>query len=137
MFGQTLADDRLKDDERETLLAALRTPTPERIFQLKHALVAGVDVETIAERSGIDPWFLCQLADLLEAEREWAGAAGSGPERAGADGDQRALLRKMKRLGFSDRQLGDLIGVMEGEIRAAATRVGHPAGLQDGGHVRR
>jgi len=124
VVGQTLADDRLEDTQRETLLAALRTPTPERIYQLKHALMAGIEIEAIAERSGIDPWFLYQLAELLEAEREWEGAGGSGWEQTGADGDRRALLRKMKRLGFSDRQLGDLIGVSETEVRARRHALG-------------
>jgi carbamoyl-phosphate synthase large subunit len=126
--GQTLADDRLEDTQRETLLAALRTPTPERVYQIKHALMAGIEIEAIAERSGIDPWFLWQMAELLEAEREWAGSqaggGGSGREQAGADGDHRALMRKMKRLGFSDRQLGDLIGVSEAEIRARRHALG-------------
>jgi len=124
VVGQTLADDRLEDTQRETLLAALRTPTPERIYQLKHALMAGIEIEAIAERSGIDPWFLYQLAELLEAEREWEGAGGSGWEQTGADGDRRALLRKMKRLGFSDRQLGDLIGVSETEVRVRRHALG-------------
>ncbi len=128
VLGQTLADDRLDDTDRETLLAALRTPTPERIFQIKHALRAGIEVEAIAERSGIDPWFLWQLAELLEAEGEWTGAGGQADRRTGGradgDNDERALLRKMKRLGFSDRQLGDLIGVPEGEIRARRHALG-------------
>jgi carbamoyl-phosphate synthase large subunit len=132
VLGQTLADDRLDDTERETLLAALRTPTPERIFQVKHALRAGIDVETIAERSGIDPWFLWQLMELLEAEEEWAGtsgrepaaASGNGRAQAAGNGDQRALLLKMKRLGFSDRQLADLIGISEAEMRARRHALG-------------
>jgi carbamoyl-phosphate synthase large subunit len=114
--GPTPADDRLADTSRETLLAALRTPTPERVFQLKHALLAGIDLDTICGASGIDPWFVGQLAELLEAERAWAARAAPGQPVAKADDDARAL-RRMKRLGFSDRQLGDLIGVPEAEIR--------------------
>src|SRR3982751_3973002 len=92
------ADDRLQETSPEGVLAAIRTPTPERIFQIKYALQLGIPVPDIAERTGIDPWFLYQLTELLEAEQEW--------ERRGAiDG---GLLRKMKRLGFSDRQLSDL-----------------------------
>jgi len=132
VLGQTLADDRLDDIERETLLAALRTPTPERIFQVKHALRAGIDVETIAERSGIDPWFVWQLQELLAAENEWAGAggreqveaSGNGRAQTAGNGDQRALLLKMKRLGFSDRQLGDLIGISEADMRARRHALG-------------
>jgi carbamoyl-phosphate synthase large subunit len=119
--GATLADDRLEATDRESLLAALRRPTPERIFQVKHALLAGIEVAAVAERSGIDPWFLYQLLDLIDAEREWAARAGG---RAGGDAEERALIRRMKRMGFSDRQLGDLIGASEGEIRARRHRLG-------------
>jgi carbamoyl-phosphate synthase large subunit len=121
VLGQTLADDRLDDGERETLLAALRTPTPERIFQIKHALRAGISVETIAERSRIDPWFIWQLAELLAAEHEWMARWAEG-----WPGDQQegGAIRTMKRLGFSDRQLGDLVGVPEGRIRARRHALG-------------
>src|SRR6478735_2865057 len=50
--------DRLANDLRETVVAALHTPTPERIFQVRRALQAGVSVAEVHERSGIDPWFL-------------------------------------------------------------------------------
>jgi carbamoyl-phosphate synthase large subunit len=111
------ADDRLQDTSREALLAAIRTPTPERIFQLKYALQLGIPVDDIAERTGIDPWFLHQLAELLEAEEEWV--AGKSLPRAG-----RSLLLRMKRLGFSDRQLADLRGTSEASIRAERHRLG-------------
>src|SRR5213078_278004 len=58
VVGATPADDRLQDGSLETVLAALRTPTPERIFQVKRALQLGASVEAVAERSRIDPWFL-------------------------------------------------------------------------------
>ena len=71
VIGATPTDDRLQDGERETVRAALRTPTPERIFQLKRAMQHGFTVEDIAEVSGIDPWFLAQMEELLHAEAEW------------------------------------------------------------------
>jgi carbamoyl-phosphate synthase large subunit len=118
VLGATLADDRLQDDTLETALTALRTPTPERVFQIKRALLLGASVETIAERTRIDPWFLHQLADLLQAEREWAAAEGRD------DDASRRLLRRMKRLGFSDRQLADLRGSSEEAVRAERHRLG-------------
>src|SRR5256886_1754081 len=116
--GQTLADDRLTSDSPEDLRVALRTPTPERIFQIKRALVAGVSVDDIAVASGIDPWFLFQLAELLVAQREFVAL----PEPGAAD------LRRMKRMGFSDHQLAALRGTTEQAIREARWRWGvHPA----------
>ena len=74
-------------------LAALRTPTPERIFQIKRAFQLGASVEAVAERSRIDPWFLHQMRELLEAERDWkAGGTGAGDDerRASAAADEAA-----------------------------------------------
>jgi carbamoyl-phosphate synthase large subunit len=119
VIGATPADDRLQDTSREAVLAAIRTPTPERIFQIKYALQLGIAVEDIAERTGIDPWFLHQLQELLEAEREWE----AGPRRASPD-EAKVELLKMKRLGFSDRQLADLRGTSEAAIRAERHRLG-------------
>jgi carbamoyl-phosphate synthase large subunit len=136
VLGATPADDRLQDESLETVLVALRTPTPERVFQIKRALRLGASVEALAERTGIDPWFLHQLAELLAAEGEWQASGqasgraddrvgkGRSGDQAGGDEEKRALLRKMKRLGFSDRQLGDLSGVAEAEIRRERHRLG-------------
>src|SRR5689334_8675170 len=117
-LGQTLGDDRLTSDSPEDLRVALRTPTPERIFQIKRALLAGLPVEEVAQASGIDPWFLFQLEELLAAEREFRALAAVGAVE----------LRRMKRLGFSDRQLAVLRGTTEQAIREARWRHGvHPA----------
>ncbi|HET7041855.1 MAG TPA: carbamoyl-phosphate synthase large subunit, partial [Gemmatimonadales bacterium] len=118
VVGATPGDDRLQDGERETVRAALRTATPERVFQLKRALELGLTVDDIAEVSGIDPWFLDQMLELVEAEREWAAAPAEGVLPA------LPLLRRMKRLGFSDRQLGDLRGLPASEVRAERWRLG-------------
>jgi carbamoyl-phosphate synthase large subunit len=51
----------------DTLRSALRTPTPERIFQVKRAMLVGMKTEELYELTAIDPWFLEQLAELIEA----------------------------------------------------------------------
>src|SRR3989449_535033 len=120
VIGASLADDRLTSDSPEDLRVALRTPTPERIFQIKRALLAGVSVDEVAQASGIDPWFLFQMEELLEAER-WFAALPPGETGA-------AELRRMKRMGFSDRQLGTLRGISEETVREARWRLDlHPA----------
>ncbi len=116
--GATLGDDRLTSDSPEDLRVALHTPTPERIFQVKRALLAGLAVDDIAKASGIDPWFLYQLEELVVAERWFAALAAPGA----------AELRRMKRLGFSDSQLGALRGTAEAAIREQRWALGiHPA----------
>ena len=98
----TLADDGLPDGERESLVVALGTPTAERVYQIKRALMAGVEVDEIAQRTGIDPWFIDQWLQLVEAEGAWVAC------RAGSEAEQAAQLKSMKRQGFSDIQLAEL-----------------------------
>jgi carbamoyl-phosphate synthase large subunit len=120
VVGASLADDRLTSDSPEDVRVALRTPTPERVFQIKRALLAGVSVDEVAQASGVDPWFLFQMEELLEAER-WFAALPAG-ETGAAD------LRRMKRMGFSDAQLGALRGIPEQAVRETRWRLGvHPA----------
>jgi len=96
--GADAADDRLSDDTPEALRAGLRQPTPERIFQIKRALLAGFGVADVHEITHIDHWFLNEMKELIEAERWYTSLA-----EVGAD-----ALRAMKRLGFSDKQLSEL-----------------------------
>jgi carbamoyl-phosphate synthase large subunit len=100
-------DDGLTDDSIEVLRSALRQPTPERIFQVKRALDRGMSIADVYELTAIDPWFLGQLQELIEAERRYATARSVSVE----------LLRDMKRMGFSDRQLADLRDESEDAVR--------------------
>ncbi|MGH7499044.1 MAG: carbamoyl-phosphate synthase large subunit, partial [Gemmatimonadales bacterium] len=115
----TAADDRLQDESLAGVLAALRTPTPERVFQIKRAFQLGATVEAVAERTRIDPWFLYQMQELLEAERDWATRVPTGDDDA-----ERAAMRRMKRMGFSDRQLADVRHVKEETVRRERHRLG-------------
>ena len=112
--GATLVDDRLVDDTMETLRGALRQPTPERVFQIKHAFDRGMDVGEVASLTNIDPWFLAQMHELWEAERWYEGLSSVGPDE----------LRRMKRMGFSDRQLAALRDESELEVRERRWRLG-------------
>ena len=63
------------------------------------------------------------MRELVEAEDEWTDRRTDGPADRNGEG-QASLLRRMKRLGFSDRQLADLRGTGESEIRALRHRLG-------------
>jgi carbamoyl-phosphate synthase large subunit len=102
------SDDGLEAEDHDALVAALRRPTPERPFQLKRAMVAGVSLMEIYEATGIDPWFLDQLQQILELEGDYRSAEKVTP----------ALLRRMKREGFGDAQLAQLRGEGEDQVRA-------------------
>jgi carbamoyl-phosphate synthase large subunit len=115
--GATLADDRIKDDEPDTIRAALRRPSPERYYVMKRALQMGMSVEEVAELTYIDPWFVAQLATLVDGEREYAALAEVG----------RDDLLRMKRWGFSDVQLAALRGESEDAVRERRWAFGlHP-----------
>jgi carbamoyl-phosphate synthase large subunit len=105
--GARPQDDRLTDETVEVLRGALRRPTPERVFQIKRALRSGMSIEQIHELTMIDPWFIGQMQELILAEDGYASLA------APAAGD----IRRMKRMGFSDRQLGELRNEPEEDVR--------------------
>ena len=104
--------DALADEE---LLERLAVATPERIFEVECALRRGLGVDAVAQASGIDPWFLSQIARLAEARQML-------PRAVQAVG--RRTWRRMKRLGFSDAQLAYLLECSETEVRAARLAAG-------------
>ncbi|HPX11365.1 MAG TPA: carbamoyl-phosphate synthase large subunit, partial [Syntrophales bacterium] len=86
-------------------------PTPERIFYIRHALKTGMTVGRIAELTGVDPWFLHNLREIVDLETELESLAG-------VKEIPHTLLRRAKEFGFSDTQLGDLLGKTESAVRA-------------------
>jgi carbamoyl-phosphate synthase large subunit len=106
-IAKRFQDDRLPDETLDTLKAALSTPTPERIFQIKRAMVAGVSLVEIHALTKVDPWFLAQMHELVEAERAYAALPTVDA----------ASTRAMKRMGFADVQLAELRGETETQVR--------------------
>ncbi|WP_422774467.1 carbamoyl-phosphate synthase large subunit [Plantactinospora sp. WMMC1484] len=108
------------DPEGATLegtLAALRTPHDGRLYSVERALRLGASVAQVSEASGgIDPWFLDQIAGLVELRAEITAAAVLDEE----------LLRRAKRAGISDRQLAALRPELAGEdgVRTLRHRLG-------------
>lgn len=100
----------------EQVRANLRTPNPDRIFHLRHALLLGLTIDEIYELTGIDPWFLHQLADLLRVERYMKIT----PFEQITVEDWWEIKRK----GFSDRQIAFATRKTEAEIRAHRQRIG-------------
>jgi len=88
----------------------LRQPGAERILFLADAFRAGMTAQRAQEETGIDPWFLAQIEELvvIEGEVRSAGDAELTAER----------LRLLKRKGFSDQRLATLAGISQHEVRA-------------------
>jgi len=87
----------------EEIQRKLLNPSWDRIFFIRYALLAGFNVAQIKELTGIDPWFLENLRTLVVAESDIRSKTLS--------------LRAAKRLGFSDRQIANLSGRTEAEVR--------------------
>ncbi|MDD5232048.1 MAG: carbamoyl-phosphate synthase large subunit [Syntrophales bacterium] len=87
----------------------LAEPNSQRIFYLRYALQTGMGVEEIKNLTGIDPWFLNQIADIVRTEEEIR--SGSGPL-------SRELMRKAKARGFSDMQIAHMRGTDDDTVRS-------------------
>jgi len=104
----------------QDLLDRLARPHPERLFLVRHALLCGISEGAVYEKSGIDPWFIGNIREILDLEEDLRRAAAV-PDRLGAAGRgpfSEDLLREAKWNGFSDRQLAYLAGTGEDQVRA-------------------
>lgn len=97
----------ISDVEIEQRLA---TPNSQRIFYLRYALMKKMPVQAVYELTGIDPWFLWQIKQIVDFEEQ---VVKTSPSLS------RAFLKKAKSLGFSDFQLAHMYrGVSEDDIRS-------------------
>ncbi len=99
--------------DRDLLLAALAQPRPDRILKIGQALRFGVSVDEIAQATGIDPWFLWQIARITTAE-----------ERLRREGlpEEAEAIRQLRQLGFSIAQLARLTGLPPAQVREKVER---------------
>ncbi len=93
---------------RDKIRARIITPREDRIFYLKYAYYAGLSTEEIYDASKVDPWFLENIREIIELERELLDEGKT---------TNKDLLWRAKRAGFSDCQLAFLWDSNEIEIR--------------------
>jgi carbamoyl-phosphate synthase large subunit len=110
----------------EELLERVVTPTPERLFELEALLRRGEPVEQLAASTGIDPWFVSEIARIATARMALGLQVTLGVTPDDLD---RRSWRALKRLGFSDRQVAYVFGdgTTEHEVRARRLAVAGPA----------
>ncbi|MGD8149106.1 carbamoyl-phosphate synthase large subunit [Ornithinimicrobium sp. Y1694] len=109
---------------REMALALLdqaRTPTDGRLVLVQQALRGGCTVEEVHDATGIDPWFLDQIAVLNEVAAEIRQQAGRHSHQGVLTPE---LLRRAKRHGFSDAQVAELTGMSEAVVRGLRHALG-------------
>jgi carbamoyl-phosphate synthase large subunit len=100
-----------KDIDDSRIKEKLLTPDPDRIFYVKRALDLGWKHEEIYRMTGIDPWFLDQMQQIVDLEM---GIVADVAEKKTIEAD---TLREAKRMGFSDLRLGQITKTSEGAIR--------------------
>ena len=116
----------------EEIREKLSTPNAERIFYIRYALLSGIGIDEIHELTRIDPWFLSNIQEIVEFEKE---IGSYGPKVRDLDlwkktltpdqlGLPDSLLRKAKEFGFSDFQLGYLLGLDEATVRTMRRKQG-------------
>jgi carbamoyl-phosphate synthase large subunit len=95
--------------EREDIERELANPGPERMWYLGQAFRSGMSFDEVQQLTKIDPWFLIQLEDIVRTEQSIAGRPlESFPAEE---------LRQLKRKGFADRRLANLLGCEETAVR--------------------
>ena len=114
-YGLGFAKDFHSKTKKE-LLKLLHTATSERQFIMYEAIRKGATTEELYELTRIKPYFIEQMRELVEEEKELLKGRGSVPAPE--------ALRKAKQDGFSDRYLGQILEVSEDEIRKARTAIG-------------
>ncbi len=111
--------DHLEGADRDTLIAELARPTPERLLVTAQALREGISIEDVAHITGYDRWFLDRIAEIIAAENDVL-ANGLPRDAAG--------LRHLKSMGFSDKRLAYLAlrstNMKDGMDRAVANSSG-------------
>jgi carbamoyl-phosphate synthase large subunit len=107
---------RLEDVPADVLQRKLARPNSQRFSYITYALQNDVSIEEIYRLSGIDPWFLAQLQDVMRAQEEIEGRTLEeiAPE----------ALREAKEFGLSDRRVAYLTNRTEDEVRAHRKQLG-------------
>src|SRR5574340_1176016 len=104
-----------RSTDREEIEEEIAEPGPERILYLADAFRIGMTIAEVAEDTGIDPWFLAQIEQLVATERALGGRTLA--DLAAAE------MHGLKAKGFSDRRLARLLGTDEHDVRAARRRL--------------
>ena len=102
--------------EREEIDRELANPGPQRMWYLGQAFREGYALDDVFNLTKIDPWFLVQIEDIVKTEG-WISSQNL------CDLDA-AALRRLKRKGFSDRRIAQLVGASETETRVYRHRLG-------------
>lgn len=94
--------------EQEEILDSLERPRWNRLFHIYDAFKLGIPFNTIQKLTKIDPWFLRQIEELIQLEKEI--------EKYTVDSIPRDLLMEAKKKGYADRQVAHLLRCLESQV---------------------
>ena len=108
--------DLLDEGALSLIQHELRVPGAERILYVADAFRFGLSLSEVVELSSIDPWFLSHIEYLVEQERQLSGKTLTNLDFT--------ALFELKRQGFSDNRLAELLNVSEADVRSARLGLG-------------
>ncbi|OGX43413.1 MAG: carbamoyl phosphate synthase large subunit [Omnitrophica WOR_2 bacterium RIFCSPLOWO2_12_FULL_51_24] len=100
-------------DFKREITEKLKVPNQDRLFYIRYALKEGFTIEKIYELTKIDPWFLQNIKEIVEAEEEIRRSEMTA-----------GLTLKAKQFGFSDRQIAYMRGSDEMSVRKPRIKEG-------------
>jgi carbamoyl-phosphate synthase large subunit len=109
-MGLVCNEDDSEPESAEKIKDAVANPTDERLFKLVKALKMGISIEEIYRLSGVDPFFLYKIKNIIDMEQQLC-ALDLG------DSDAAEIIREAKRIGFSDEQIAVCQKTNEAAIR--------------------
>ena len=110
--GKDSPENSLKGNELEFKLS---TPNSQRLFYVKYALKHNMPITMLYEMTGIDPWFLHQMKQIVDMESQLTLAGKDLPKD---------LFERAKKFGFSDKQLAHLTGLTDKQVEQTRKDLG-------------
>ncbi len=102
--------------KQDELLHSLENPTWNRIFHIYDSIKLGIPIKTIHKITRIDRWFLKQIEELVEPEKQI--------EQYSIDDIPAHLMKRAKEQGYADRQIAHLVDCRESEVHAKRKEMG-------------
>lgn len=115
-YGLEPIVDLSKENAKAEIRQQLQRATWQRLWYVADAFRLGLTLDEIQQYSGIDPWFLQQIHELIETEQKVTALTFQGLDKA--------TLLALKRQGFADQRLAQLLGVTEHALRKRRHELG-------------
>ncbi|MCW7079415.1 MAG: carbamoyl-phosphate synthase large subunit [Canidatus Methanoxibalbensis ujae] len=117
-IDRDFGDDEFAEKKDNEILRLIEWPNDERIFAIYEALRRGISADKISKLSNIDIFFIKKIENIVKIEKELRRYR----YEKGSEEEFRKLLKKAKRMGFSDERISRITGMTEDEVREIRRR---------------